>query len=111
MAWGVSTSPNESVRDGKRALKYAEKAAELSDYEEAHILSTLAAAFAENGNFEKAIEWSGKAVELGKKAEHNQIEQLENELKSYEDGKPWREQQETEENSVPILSPDDLIDT
>lgn len=111
MAWVLATSPVDSVRDGKRALDYADKAAELSDFEEAHILSTLAAAYAENGNFEKAIEWSGKAVELGKAEEHDQIEQLENELKSYEDGKPWREQQETEENAVPILSPDDLIDT
>ena len=111
MAWVLATSPVDSVRDGKRALDYAEKAAELSDFEEAHILSTLAAAYAENGNFEKAIEWSSKAVELGKEEEHDQIEQLENELKSYEDGKPWREQQETEENAVPILSPDDLIDT
>ena len=110
-AWVLSTSPNESVRDGKIALEYAEKAAELSDFEEAHILSTLAAAYAENGNFEKAIEWSNKAVEMGREAEHEQIEQLEEELKSYKDGKPWREQQETEENAVPILSPDDLIDT
>ncbi|MCP4942299.1 MAG: hypothetical protein GY924_10035, partial [Planctomycetaceae bacterium] len=62
-------------------------------------------------NFKAAVKWSKKAVELGEKAEHEQLEQLEEELKSYEDGKPWREKQETEENAVPILSAEDLIDT
>ena len=51
------------------------------------------------------------AVELGEKTDHEQLEQLEAELKSYEDKKPWREKQETEENAVPILSAEDLIDT
>ena len=38
-------------------------------------------------------------------------ELLKMELDSYREGKPWREKQETEENVVPILSPEDLIDT
>lgn len=111
LAWVLATSPTESVRDGKKAQKYAKQAAELTEYAEPHILSTLAAAYAENGNFKAAIKWSKKAVELGEKADHEQLEQLEEELKSYEDGKPWREKQETEENAVPILSAEDLIDT
>ena len=62
-------------------------------------------------NFEKAIEWSSKAVELGEAEDNEQLEQLQKELDSYKEGKPWREIQETEENAVPILSPEDLIDT
>ncbi len=111
LSWVLATSPNDSVRDGKRAVELAEKAAKLSDYKEAHILSTLAAAYAENANFEKAIEWSSKAVELGAADEHEQLDQLKQELDSYREGKAWREKQETEENEVPILSPEDLIDT
>jgi tetratricopeptide (TPR) repeat protein len=111
LSWVLSTSPNEAVRNGARALELGEMAAKLSEYKEAHILSTLAAAYAETGNFEKAIEWSSKAVELGGEDEHEQLEQLQQELDSYKTGKPWREKQETEENAVPILSPEDLIDT
>ena len=111
LSWVLATSPNDSVRDGKRAVELAEKACKLTDYKEAHILSTLGAAYAEVGNFEKAIESSEKAVELGDQEDHEQLDQLKQELESYRSGKPWREKQETEENQVPILSPDDLIDT
>ena len=115
LAWVLATSPNDSVRNGKRAVELGEMAAELSEYNEAHILSTLAAAFAEVGDFPKAIEWSTKSVDLGsgtkEEEEHAQLDQLKKELDSYKAGKAWREKQETEENTVPILSPEDLIDT
>ncbi|MFK8110766.1 MAG: tetratricopeptide repeat protein [Rubripirellula sp.] len=118
LSWVLATSPVDSIRDGKRALELGETAAKLSEYKKAHILSTLAAAHAETGDFEKAIQWSTKAVEVGTAAveegadkETMQLDQLKKELKSYEKNKPWREKQETEENTVPILSPEDLIDT
>ncbi|QDV44805.1 tetratricopeptide repeat protein [Stieleria neptunia] len=111
LAWVLATSPQDSVRDGARSVELGERAVELTDGQEPHILSTLAAGYAEMGNFEKAIEWSSKAVDVGKAQEHEQLEQLEEELEQYRAGKPWREKQETEENAVPILSPEDLIDT
>ena len=111
LAWVLATSPQDSVRDGARSVELGERAVELTDGKEPHILSTLAAGYAEMGNFEKAIQWSSKAVEVGKEQEHEQLQQLEEELEQYRAGKPWREKQETEENAVPILSPEDLIDT
>jgi len=110
-AWVLATSPKDELRDGERSLKLATEAAELTEFKEAHILSTLAAAHAETGNFEEAIKWSTKAVELGREEEHDQVEQLEEELESYRQNKPWREKQETQENQAPLLGPDDLIDT
>ncbi|WP_442505951.1 tetratricopeptide repeat protein [Novipirellula sp. SH528] len=118
LAWVLATSPNDELRDGERAVKYGKRAAELTEFKEAHILSTLAAGYAESGDFEKAIQWSSKAVELGEKdvelgenEESVQINQLKQELENYRNNKPWREKQEVEENKVPILSPEDLIDT
>jgi tetratricopeptide (TPR) repeat protein len=111
LAWVLATSPQESVRSGDEAIKFGTEAAELTEFKEAHILSTLAAAFAEAGNFEKAIEWAEKAVSVGQTEDHEQIEQLRNELESYRQGKPWREEQQIEENAIPILAPEETIDT
>ncbi|MGM0488415.1 MAG: tetratricopeptide repeat protein [Planctomycetota bacterium] len=96
-AWVLATSPDDTLRDGSRALELARKACELTDYKEAHILSTLAAAHAENGDFEKAVEWSNKACELG---DENVEEQLKQELESYKNGEPWRERKTEEEGEA-----------
>ena len=97
-AWVLATSPEEELRDGRRAIELATKACELTDYEQAHILSTLAAGYAETGDFETATKWSQKAVELGSE---DQKEVLSKELESYRQGKPWRERQNTPEAEEP----------
>lgn len=90
LAWVLATSPDAEIRNGKRAVELATKACELTEYNKPHILSTLAAAFAENGDFETAIEWSQKAVDMD---DSEQEEQLSKELASYRGGRPWRERQ------------------
>jgi tetratricopeptide (TPR) repeat protein len=98
LAWVLSTSAKDDVRDGDRGLELAKKACELTEYKEAHILSTLAACHAELGDFEEARSWSAKAVELGS---GEVVEHLSAELKSYQQDEPWRELQEQEENPKP----------
>ncbi|MGD0898315.1 MAG: tetratricopeptide repeat protein [Thermoguttaceae bacterium] len=88
LAWVLATAPEEKLRDGKRALVLAKEASKLTEYKHDYILSTLAAAHAEDGDFASAQEWAAKAVELGTK-EH--VEQIKKELESYKAGKPWRE--------------------
>lgn len=90
-AWVLATSPDDHLRDGKRAQEMALKACELTDYGQAHILSTLAAAYAETGDFEAARKWSQKSVELGDDEVRPQLHQ---ELESYQRNKPWREKKE-----------------
>jgi tetratricopeptide (TPR) repeat protein len=91
LAWVLATSPQADLRDGKRAVELATKACELTEYKLPHILSTLAASFAESGNFDTAIEWSQKAVDMD---DPENDEQLAKELASYQKKQPWREQQE-----------------
>jgi tetratricopeptide (TPR) repeat protein len=114
LSWVLSTSPDDKLRDGKRAIELGTKAAELTEFKKPHILSTLAAAYAEAGDFEKAREWSQKAVALNqsnleaaiKADEKDEIkeltemgEQLSKELANYNDDKPVRERQTLEEGS------------
>ncbi|MGD9635098.1 MAG: tetratricopeptide repeat protein [Pirellulales bacterium] len=107
-AWVLATSPDDKVRDGKRALELATKAADMSSHSVPHILSTLAAAYAETGDFENAQKWSAKAVELGENDEAR--EQLGKELESYKAGKPWREKQE-QDDKTPAPSANDHTST
>jgi tetratricopeptide (TPR) repeat protein len=103
-AWVLATSPEDSLRDGKRAIELATKACELTDYKEAHILSTLAAAYAESGQWDDALKWSKKAVEIG---DGSVKEQLKQELASYEAKKPWREKQNEPEKEPPSAATKD----
>ncbi len=100
-AWVLATSPDDAVRNGKRSIELGTKACELTKFEKPHILSTLAAGYAESGDFETAKKYSAKAVELGAKDEEVDA-QLKKELESYQEKKPWREKQEIEENTKPI---------
>ena len=111
LAWILATSPDESLRDGKRSIELGTEACEQTEYKEAHILSTLAAGYAESGNFEDAIKWSEKAVELGTSEPNDQIDQLQKELESYREKKPWREKQEVQEKKQPIVNPSEAIET
>ncbi len=90
LAWTLATSPDDDVRNGDRAVELATEACELTEFKLAHMLSTLAAAHAEVGDFETAQEWSRKAAELNDEVNQSQIEE---ELASYQRGEPWRERQ------------------
>ena len=62
-AWILATSPEKSLRNVLKAVVYARRACEISDYEP-WPLSALAAAFAEAGNFPDAIDAQKRAIEL-----------------------------------------------
>ncbi len=89
MAWVLATSPDEKLRDGNRAIQLATESCRLTQYAQAHILSTLGAAYAETGNFEEAVKWAEKGLEIAD--EDREKEALGKELQSYRDKKPWRE--------------------
>jgi tetratricopeptide (TPR) repeat protein len=75
-------------RDGDKAVKLATKACELTKYNHYLCLSSLAAAYAECGDFDKAIEYQTKAIEL---ADDNVRAEYEKRLAAYKVNKPWRE--------------------
>ncbi len=60
-AWLLSTAPEASQRNGRKALELAEKAVRLGSGENPVHLRTLAAAYAENGRFDEAIATAERA--------------------------------------------------
>jgi len=87
--WLRATCPNEKYRDGKRAVESATRACELTDWKEAAHLDTLAAAYAECGDFAHAIEYQEKAQGLYK--DEKDREKGRDWLALYREKKPYRD--------------------
>ncbi len=64
LAWVWSTCPDPDVRNGQRARECATRACELTEWGEPEFLDTLAAAYAECGEFGDAVKWQEKAMAL-----------------------------------------------
>ncbi len=92
-AWQLATCPDAKFRDGKKALELARKANEEFKWEVADQVETLAAANAESGQYEEAIKWQKKAIELfaaKAKAHPEDDKAMRQRLKQYEARKPYR---------------------
>ena len=64
LAWQLATCPNSSLRNGARAVELAKQASQLSGGNDPIILNTLAAAYAEDRQFPRAVETARQALRL-----------------------------------------------
>ena len=64
LAWLLATCPEASLRDGAKAVQFAREACQYEDYKDSDGLDVLAAACAEAGRWEEAIDWASRALEL-----------------------------------------------
>ena len=90
LGWLRATSPDGSIRNAKEAMQAATKACELTEWQNPAFLDTLAAAYAESGDFGKAIDWQSKAIALI--PEGKLREELEERRQLYRTRKPYREE-------------------
>ncbi|MGO8765798.1 MAG: tetratricopeptide repeat protein [Limisphaerales bacterium] len=92
LAWVLATSPDDSLRNGKEALTDAERACQLTSYRRPEMLSALAAAQAETGDFPQAIATIQSAMTIATAAGNTQLANAgQHFLQSYRAGKPWRQ--------------------
>ena len=91
LAWLWATFPDQHIRDGQRALEHAKRAAGQVGEDDPFVLETLAAAYAEVGDFEQAVRWQEKAVKM---AAERQKDVLRGRLELYKQGKPYRDMRE-----------------
>jgi GlpG protein len=87
LAWRYATAPKATDRNGFEALRLAEKANQLTDHGSATFLDTLAAAHAELGEWEKAVEVQKQALGKLKPEQTKERTDLEGRLRAYENRK------------------------
>ena len=92
VAWALATCPEASVRNGARAVELARQADQLAGNSNPQILGTLAAAWAEAGDFPEAVAAGQRALELATaQTNTTQAEVLRARLASFQANIPFRD--------------------
>jgi hypothetical protein len=92
LAWILATNPDPTVRNGAKAINYARRACDLTNFRITIPLGTLAAAYAEAGQFTEAVATAEKACHLASEAhEATLLQRNQQLLELYRSGKPARE--------------------
>ncbi len=97
VAWVFATSPNTSIRNGAEALDLVQRAVQLSGGREPAILGTLAAAYAEAGQFSEAVRAAEQALALASSQNNTALAAaLRSRVKLYQAGSPYRDVPQSE---------------
>jgi len=88
----LATHSQEKFRDPQKAIQLAQRACELTNYQDPRSVDALAAAYAAAGRFDDAIAAAEKAVQLTASGDNKQRHQaIKNRLQLYKQGKPYRQ--------------------
>jgi TPR repeat protein len=91
-SWTLSVTPDAQLRNAALAIRVLEPALAAQKQKSAAHLDTLAAAYAEQGHFDKAITTQLEAIEILRRARPAEpASQLQQRLDLYRTGKPYRE--------------------
>ncbi len=96
-AWLLATAPDANTRNGAEAVTLAESANELASGENPEVLDTLAAAYAERGDFVKARAFANRALDLAvAQKDKAMTAAIRGRIQLYNDGKPFRDNRPSE---------------
>ena len=92
LAWVFATSPDQSIRNGVRAVQLAEQAVRLSGERIPILFRTLAAAYAENGQFSDAIQAAERGIQLANSQGNAGLaNELQSNIALYQEQQPLRD--------------------
>jgi tetratricopeptide (TPR) repeat protein len=92
LAWILSTDANPDFRNGKEAVEMSGRACELTGRQDPGKLKTFAAAYAETGRFEEAINTLRTAKDLAAKANRQElVKECSLMLEHFERSESWRD--------------------
>lgn len=88
LAWLYATCPSADMRNGKKAIEHARKACDITSWTRWENIDTLAAAFAEAGDYANAVKHQKMALEKEGLRASDRVE-MEIRLKLYEAQRPF----------------------
>jgi len=102
LAWVFATSPDESVRNGPKAVQLAEQAVRISGGRIPILFRTLGAAYAESGRFSEAIQAAQQGIELANsQGNSNLAAELHGNITLYQQEQPLRDPSLTNGSASP----------
>jgi tetratricopeptide (TPR) repeat protein len=100
LAWVLATSPDASVRNGAKAVQLASEALRISGRRIPILFRTLAAAYAETGQFSQAIQTAQEGVDLANSQGNSGLAtELQGNITLYQEQRPLRDPSLTYGNS------------
>ena len=100
LAWILATTEDKKIYNPPNAVELAQKACELTKYNQPQLLDTLAVAYAAAGNFGEAIETAERALNLALSSNQQQLaDEIKNHLELYRHGQAYREPSRAEDNA------------
>src|SRR5438874_1706841 len=102
LAWIFATSPDQSIRNGSKAVSLADQAVRISRGRIAILFRTLAAAYAENGQFSDAIQTAQRGIALANSQGNSGLaSELQANVALYQERQPLRDPSLTNASSSP----------
>jgi tetratricopeptide (TPR) repeat protein len=92
IAWTRATHPDESLRNANEAIAAGTRLCEQTHWREGTYIDTLAAAYAEKGDFERAVELQMQAAALFPTGAESLRKELESRIELYRGRQPYREE-------------------
>ena len=91
LAWFRATCPDASLRDSAKAIEAATKACDFSEWKRWSYFDTLAAAYADKSDFDRALKYAEQALTMMDASDPIR-ERMVKRVTLYKEHKPYREE-------------------